>query len=160
MAYSISRVKADDVDQLVRKVEYPAQQENPLTRLMFPRPREQMEQREGEIQWTIDGLLEAVYRGDETLYKACGVDGSPVGLIGWTTSVGVPSEEVNGVDHGGNGPTGMSGVGHGMSVESRSSWCPSSLDVVSWLDVSRQPREERRRILRGCQGKGVCRRST
>lgn len=85
MAFSISPVETEDVDLLVPKVEFPAHQDNPLCRLMFPRSKEQ---REDQIRWTIDGLLETVHQEDEALYKACGEDGSPVGLIGWTTSPG------------------------------------------------------------------------
>lgn len=76
---------------LVRKVEYPTHQNGPLSRLMFPFPsskeEKQWEQREEEIKWTIDGLLQAVHGEDVTLYKPCREDGSPVGLIGWTTNL-------------------------------------------------------------------------
>ena len=41
MAISISPVKAEDVDLLVRKVEYPAHLDGPLYRLMFPLSYEQ-----------------------------------------------------------------------------------------------------------------------
>ncbi|EER38160.1 conserved hypothetical protein [Histoplasma capsulatum H143] len=85
MAFSISPVETEDVDSLARKVEFPAHQANLLYRLMFPRSKEQ---REDQIRWTIDGLPETVHQEDEALYKACGEDGSPVGLLGWTTSPG------------------------------------------------------------------------
>ncbi|KAK2785275.1 hypothetical protein FQN53_007851, partial [Emmonsiellopsis sp. PD_33] len=80
ISISISSVEAQDVDCLVRKVEFPAHQDTLLHRLMFPcstngRQREQRE--EDEIRWTIDRLLETVRRGDEALYKACGEDGLP-----------------------------------------------------------------------------------
>lgn len=49
MAFSISPAKAEDVDLLVRKVDYPAHQDNPLYRLMFPRSKEQWELREDMV---------------------------------------------------------------------------------------------------------------
>lgn len=83
MELSISPVKPEDVDILVHKVDYPAQQDNPLYRLIFPKSKTE-HQREEEIKWTIDGLFETVTGDGEVLYKACTADGSPVGLIGWT----------------------------------------------------------------------------
>lgn len=133
MELSISPVEAEDVDLLVRKVEFPAHQDSPLYRLMFPHSTEQLwEQREDEIRWTIDGLRETVDQKDEALYKACGEDGSPVGLIGWTTSSG------------------------GLARKARNSFTPASLDVASWLCVSRRLREERQRVIQGYAGHGIC----
>lgn len=143
MAISISPVRAEDVDLLVRKVEFPAHQDSPLNLLIFPRSKErQPEQIEDEVRWMIDGLREAVYREDESLYKACGEDGLPVGLIGWTTSSGVP---------------GACAARQGSKVMSTSSCIPSSLDVESWLGVSKTLREERRRVLRDFHDNGVYR---
>lgn len=56
-------VQPADVDLLVRKVGHRGQ-------------------REDEIRWLMNELLETVDRGGETLYKACGEDGLPLGLIG------------------------------------------------------------------------------
>jgi hypothetical protein len=137
MELSISPVEAEDVDLLVRKVEFPAHQDGPLYRLMFPRSTEQLwEQREDEIRWTIDGLLETVDQKDEALYKACGEDGSPVGLIGWTTSSG------------------------GLARKARNSFTPASLDVASWLGISKRLREERKRVIHGYTGNGICRKQS
>ena len=82
MELSISPVQPEDVDLLVRKVEYPAHKNGPLHLLMFPRPKEQelekqRDQKEDEIKWMIDGILDAVCRED-ILYNACGGDGLPV----------------------------------------------------------------------------------
>ncbi|KAK2811983.1 hypothetical protein FQN50_001690 [Emmonsiellopsis sp. PD_5] len=158
MACSISPVEAQDVDLLVRKVEFPAYQDDLLQRLMFPYSKErQQEQREDEIRWTIDGLLETVHQGDEALYKACGEDGSPVGLIGWTTSpgtfakgLGVKSEDCI---HSGRVPVGKSRGRQGA----RNSFTLPSLDVASWLGISKRLREERHRVLQACHGNGICR---
>ncbi|KAJ6120162.1 hypothetical protein N7523_004442 [Penicillium sp. IBT 18751x] len=92
MESSLSLVKYEDVDALVRKVEFPAHLDNPLRRLMFPRSTEQWNPKEDEIKWAIDGIYEAIDRENEMLYKACGGDGLPVGLIGWTTSLDAPSK--------------------------------------------------------------------
>lgn len=132
MAISISRVRAEDVDLLVRKVEYPAHQDNPLYLLMFPRSKErQWEQTKDEIRWTIDGLLETVHREDETLYKACDEDGLPVGLIGWTICPGACAANANGGSCVQNGSTVKPGARQGSKVMNRSSCSPSSLDVKS-----------------------------
>ncbi|EGC44288.1 conserved hypothetical protein [Histoplasma capsulatum var. duboisii H88] len=141
MAFSISPVETEDVDSLARKVEFPAHQGNLLYRLMFPRSKEQ---REDQIRWTIDGLPETVHQEDEALYKACGEDGSPVGLIGWTTSPGAFAK-------------GMSGAKQGPKPKKRNNFNPPSLDVTSWLVISKRLREERQRVLRGCQGNAICR---
>ncbi|KAL2807738.1 hypothetical protein BJX63DRAFT_425153 [Aspergillus granulosus] len=145
MELSISPVETKDVDLLVRKVEFPAHQDNPLYRLMFPRSMEQRwEQREDEIRWTIDGLLETVHQEDETLYKACGEDGSPVGLIGWTTSPGAFAKGMSrDCTHG--GPVVKSGAREVAKLKIRNSFTPPSLDVTS------------QSVIRGCPGNGVCR---
>lgn len=97
MELSISPIQTEDVDLLVRKVEYPTHLDNPLYRLMFPRPKgQQWDQREDKIRWTVDGALETIHREDETLYKACGGDRLPVGLIGWTTSPGAFAKGMDG----------------------------------------------------------------
>ena len=142
---------------LVRKVEYPAHQDNPLYRLMFPQSKgQQWDQREDEIKWMIDGILETVNREDETLYKACGEDGLPAGLIGWTTSPGA-FMDMDGGNGAKNNTIVESEAGQGTRVRSGNSCCPPSLDVVAWLSVSKRLREERRRVLQRYQGNSVCR---
>lgn len=136
MAISISPVRAEDVDLLARKVEFPGHQDSPLYLLTFPHLKErQWEQTEDEIRWTIDGLLETVHREDETLYKACGEDGSPVGLIGWTTSPGAGVASVNGGSSVHNASTIKPKARQWSKAMSRSSYSPSSLDVKSWLAI-------------------------
>lgn len=84
MNFSTSAVKTEDADSIVRKVDYPANQDNPLQQLIFPRTSgQQCEHKEEEIKWMIDGILEAVDREDGPLYKACGnciKDQQPVSL--------------------------------------------------------------------------------
>ncbi|KZF23744.1 hypothetical protein L228DRAFT_246589 [Xylona heveae TC161] len=160
MEFSISPVKTEDVDLLVRKVEFPAHQDNPLYRIMFPRSIEhQWEQREDEIRWMIDGLLEAVHQDDESLYKVCGVNGLPVGLIGWTTSPGAFAKGINGGDCSQTNLTNKSASEQGTREQNQNSWVPPNLDVLSWLSISKKLREERQRVLRSCPSKGICRKS-
>ncbi|KAL4961400.1 GNAT family N-acetyltransferase [Aspergillus stella-maris] len=158
MELSISLVQPEDVDLLVRKVEYHAHQDNPLYRLMFSRPKgQQWEQSEDEIKWTVDGIIETINRQDETLYKACGGDGLPVGLIGWTTSPGVFAKGMDGENCAKNVTINESEAGQGTKVRSGNRWCPPSLDVAAWLSVSKRLREERQRVLQKYQGYPVCR---
>lgn len=158
MACSILPVEAEDVDFLVRKVEFPAHQDNLLYRLMFPRLKDrQWEQKEDEIRWTIDGLLETVYQGDEALYKVCGEDGSPVGLIGWTFSLEAFAKGEKRRNCIRSGPVVRSRRREGGKLKPRSSFTPPSLDVASWLSISKRLREERQRVLRSYQGNRICR---
>jgi hypothetical protein len=131
---------------------------------MFPRPDErQWEQKEDEIRWTIDGLLETVYQDDESLYKACGEDGSPLGLIGWTISPRASVKGVKGVkgvDCVYSGPVAKSRGRQGAKLKNRNSFSPASLDVTSWLGISKRLREERQRVLQSYQDIGICRKSS
>ncbi|KAG5300626.1 NAT_SF acetyltransferase domain-containing protein [Histoplasma ohiense] len=136
------------------KIEFPAHQDNLLYRLIFPRSKEQ---REDQIRWTIDGLLETVHQEDEALYKACGEDGSPVGLIGWTTSPGAFAKGVKRRDHIDSGQVVRSGAKQGPKPKNRNSFNALSLDVTSWLVISKRLKEERQRVLRGRQGNAICR---
>lgn len=149
MGFSISPVETEDIDLLVRKVDVPAHQDGLLYRLMFPHSNHA---KENEILWTIDGLLETVHREDENMFKACGEDGLPVGLIGWTTSPGTFAEGIN--DRHQNSSTVKSGPGH---LKNKNSLTPPSLDVISWRCISKRLREERQRVLRSCQNDGICR---
>lgn len=149
---SMSAAEAEDVDLFARKVEFPACEDNLLYHLMFPRSKErQWEQGEDEIRWTIDGLLETVHREDEVLYKACGEDGSPVRLIGWTTSPGTFAKRAKrgGFIHG--GLIVEPGARQGAVLKTQNSFNPPSLDVTSWLSISKRLREERQRVLQSCQ---------
>jgi hypothetical protein len=156
MGLSISPVETEDVDLLVRKVELPAHQDGPLHRFMFPCPGDQ---KESEIRWMMDGLLETVYRENETLFKACGEEGLSVGLIGWALNSGALSERMNGGNRIQNSPTWESKAKQGKQVKPRDSLIPPSLDVTSWLGISKRLREERQRVLQGPQENEICRKS-
>ncbi|KAJ5677528.1 uncharacterized protein N7477_003161 [Penicillium maclennaniae] len=158
MESSLSPVKPEDVDALVRKVEFPADLDNLLRRLMFPRSTEQWDYKENKIKWAIDGIYEAIDQENEMLYKACGTDGLPVGLIGWTTSLDAPSKKTT---DGENCVLYDSEINIGerrrRKARHRDFWTPPSLDVPSWLDVSRLLRAERQRVLQNWHGNGICR---
>ncbi|EFR01222.1 hypothetical protein MGYG_04226 [Nannizzia gypsea CBS 118893] len=138
MAISISPVQPGDVDFLTRKVEYPAHLDGPLYRVMFPHSQKlRWEEEEDEIRWTADAILEAIHREDEVLYKACGDDGLPVGLIGWTTSAGASAEFIQ----------GGRAVKPGVRKKRAGTAPPSTLDMNTLLAISKRLREERRRVL-------------
>lgn len=157
MKLSISPVQADDVDVLVRKVELPAHHDGPLYRSMFPLSTgQQLDEREAEIRWTADGLLQAVHQQDEILYKACGEDGLPVGFIGWTGSTGISTKTVDGSESIQDYARGRLGDEVDMKKKVR---IPPSLDVSSWRDISKRLREERQRVLEAYRGNRICRKS-
>lgn len=155
MTFQISPVGVDDVDQLARKVDYPAHRDGPLSRLIFPPPRNE----EDEIRWTAQVLLQAVHNRDEMLYKACGPDGSLAGFIGWTTSPGVSSGTMA-VNSTRDNTTGQDKAKRGSNTRGNNTWLPASLDVVSWVDVSRDLRDERQRVLQRYKDEGICRMSS
>lgn len=65
---------------------------------MFPYLiRQQWDYSEDEIRRAIDDMYEAIDRENDIIYEACGADGLPVGLIGWTTSsLSFPNGMMNG----------------------------------------------------------------
>jgi hypothetical protein len=141
MKLSISPVQADDVDVLVRKVELPAHQDGPLHRLMFPLSTgQQLDEREAEIIWTADGFRQAVQQQDEILYKSCGEDELPVGLIGWTVSPDASTKTIDGSESIQDYARGRLGDEVDMKKKVQ---IPPSLDVSSWRDISKRLREER-----------------
>lgn len=155
MTLLISPVEPEDVDLLVRKVEFPAHQNGLLYRFMFPLSmKEHSKQREDEIiedeiRWTTDGLLETIYQESEVLYKACGDDGSPVGLIGWTSSPEGHTKRLKSMECMHNGCSVKSGAKQDAKLQKKNTHITSSLDITSWLGISGWLRAERTRVL-GC----------
>jgi hypothetical protein len=91
---------------------------------MFPYSiRQQWDHSEDGITREIDGMYEAIDRENDIIYKACGADGLPVGLIGWTTnSRSFPNGMMN----------GEKSIPDGLVIRSEkyhNSWTPHSLDV-------------------------------
>jgi hypothetical protein len=158
MTFSIHPVDMSDVDALIRQVEYPAHQNNPLHLLMFPGSDKQDEQREEEIQWMIDGLRQTIPEANTTLHKACKEDGFPIGLIGWIAEqkiVRIVEKNEDGIII----PPAELRPKNVRMKKQPDTRCPTTMDVESWLRVSKQLREERQRALRQCRGNGVCRKS-
>ncbi|KAL1867182.1 hypothetical protein Plec18167_008723 [Paecilomyces lecythidis] len=160
MAFSLGPVNAHDVNALVREVEYPAHQNNPLYLIMFPRAAKHDEEREQEIKWMIEGLSRTVLKNnDETLRKACAASGLLVGFIGWVidTSKYVDTskrKENTAIAHQVN----FASKHDAPREKNRNSWCPATMDAEGWLRVSKQLREERQRVLQQCNvDNGVCR---
>ncbi|KAF7629573.1 hypothetical protein AFLA_013287 [Aspergillus flavus NRRL3357] len=159
MAFPLSPVEIEDVDALVRNVEYPAHLHGPLRRLMLAHSAEQQwKYREDEIRWVTEGIYQALDLQDEILYKACGADGQPVGIIGWTTSSHPFSK---GMKYGEQciqeGPIIKCEERQGRRTRHHNSWTPPSLDVSSWRNVSKMLRKERQRVLQGWKGNGIYR---
>lgn len=157
IAFPLSPVEIEDVDALVRNVEFPAQLHSPLRRLMFPHSEEQQwKYREDEIRWVTEGIYQALDLQDEILYKACGADGQPVGIIGWTTSSHFFSK---GMKYGEQciqeGPIIKCEERQGRRMRHHNSWTPPSLDVSSWRNISKMPRKKRQRVLQGWKGNGI-----
>lgn len=158
MAFSLSPVKSEDVSVLVRRVEFPAHLDSPLRRFMFPLSTEQQwDCNEDEIKWAIDGIHEAICRENESLYKACGADGLPVGLIGWTTCSGVFSKGmINGQNFIQDDSIINSEERQSRKMGHHDSWTPPSLDVPSWLGISKLLRAERQRVFQKWHDNEIC----
>jgi hypothetical protein len=183
MAFSLSSVVATtDPDPLVRKVEYPANRDNPLYRLMFPNSKSEIqedERREEEvIRWMVDGLIEILLSSSngqrEKLCKACrGEDGTPVGLVGWIVGQG-PGQASTGThkstDNGEQqqqskarkekevcGADNKIKIKKKLEVRGDNTWCPTTMDVASWLCVSAKLRKERERVLQNYGSSNICR---
>ncbi|KAJ9245751.1 hypothetical protein DTO271D3_4073 [Paecilomyces variotii] len=139
MKFTLSPVNADDAESLVRKCDFPAMRDNPLHLLMFPHSCEEME--EEEIKWTIEGLEKTLQTRSAGFRKVCLEDGTPVGFAGWsleqttqegkTTNIGAVSEERE----------------EPNKCPRRDYWHPSTLDVKTWVGVSRMFRNEKKRVL-------------
>lgn len=91
------------------------------------------------------------------LYKGYGADGLPIGLIGWTTSSGAFSKGImkreNCVQ---DDPKIKFEERQRRKMRQHDSWTPPSLDVPSWLGISKLLRAKRQRILQKCHGNGIC----
>lgn len=106
-------------------------QDNSLHLAMFPHSRP--ETWEDEIQWMASNLRRTLETESWNFRKICIEDGIPVGFIGWTIH---DSRNV-----GNNSQRGRGEVIPG----------PETLNVDTWLEVSRLLRAERHRVLDGCE---------
>jgi hypothetical protein len=160
MPFFLSLVLASDADTLVRKVEYPANQDNPLYCLMFPSsdiPKRE-EQLEAEIRWIIESLTEALSKQSNNLRKACREDGRPVGIIEWVIGHTTATRNIGGKqsDESKNTADGAQ-AGEPRKQSKGSSWFPETLDVATWFHVSDKLRKERERVLQNHDPTNTCR---
>lgn len=131
-----------DAENIVRQVDFPAMRNGPLYRLMFSADVTQAQQTE-IIQWYVDGLRDALRQDANTFLQVCGSDGAPVGFCGWTMEYRAQSTE---------NPQKV------PEVRQEKHTVPEALDLPVWLEVSKDLRKERERVLKGLSV--VCREYT
>jgi hypothetical protein len=159
MPFLLSPVLAPDAEMIIRKVDYPAHQDTPLYRIMFPcsNTSKQEEQLEEEIRWMVDGIIDTINNQSSNLLKVCTEDGTPVGVVKWvmgqttaTHNGGKQSTKME--DSAGNDQVKRAGV---LSTSGR--WHPGTLDLDAWLDVSSKLRKERESVLQSHDDSNICR---
>jgi len=130
MQYQLSDVYFNDIDKLVRYCEFPAMEQNPLQRIMFPNANPSPEEKEEQIKWTVEGLQESSENQSSYFHKVT-VVGSDcfAGFAVWT------------LESKGEGTTQK--VAHKRNM----SWIPASLDIKALNQVSQRLREERMKVL-------------
>jgi hypothetical protein len=134
MLFNISTARADEADILIRQYEFPAMAGNPLPKIMFPHSGQATEKElEEEISWTAQSLQRDIESGTMEIRTVCLADGLPVGFAIWTLDQTPNKQELK--DKADNNP------------ERRNCECPSTLDVQSWIRVSRLLKAERTRVL-------------
>lgn len=124
----LAHIDYSDIDSLVRDIDFPAMQDGPLYRIMFPADLQE-EQRNEIIKWYTISMQRA-YSGGTSFYKACKDDGMVVGFAGWVLEK--PSRNI--------------------STEKKSKegdYLPQALNVTAWQDASKVLMRERRRVLEG-----------
>lgn len=136
--FELVAVSPNDAESLVRHVDYPAMQDGPLYRLMFPRVTSESE-RESIIQLFIDGLKKAIQEEPGHFCQIRTSDGTPVAFSGWTLDQAHPAPE----------PV------HPPQPQGKRMLLPACLNVRAWQRASDDLRAERRRILAGFQN--ICR---
>jgi len=114
MSYRLSEVSPGDVDMLVRRCNIPAMQQNPLTKIMFPKANSDSgEEQEAKIRWTIESLRRDL-ENESCYFRKVTIDGRCVVFALWSLEFG--SE-------------GMKQKAAVSSEKKRESWVPASLDV-------------------------------
>lgn len=148
MTGNISEISAADAERIIRTVDYPAIQDSPLFRLTFPSHATTTEAQQNEIiQWYTEGLKNALKCKTYKLIQICALDGTPLGLCGWTTEQRRQQQQ----QQQQRMPTNTSPAQLGRKP-------PSLLEVLdfpAWVSVSNALRSERERILSGVDH--VCR---
>lgn len=140
MSFTLLPALPSDAEALVRYCDYPAMRDNPLRLCMFPRSRTSLP--EEERKWLADVLKKSLASPRMVFRKVCTKDGQPVGFAGWTIPYSTSESHVK--SDGGGDKQGNRGEQRGHRNE-----LPRSLDVETWMEVSKKRLEERRRVLRG-----------
>ena len=127
----VTAVTIGDAEQLVREVDFPAMQDGPLFRVMFPKQAVTEEEQNEIINWYCDGLKEAIDRENEHFLQIRDGRGSPVGFCGWTVDCGQAIRE--------------------RRPRRKNNPCPipKNLDLSSWDRISTDLRIERYQRLGG-----------
>ncbi|KAL6698285.1 hypothetical protein J3F84DRAFT_367071 [Trichoderma pleuroticola] len=142
MTLIITPMNVLDAELVVQKIDYPAMQQGPLYRLMFPSWTHMTEAQQNEIvQWYTEGSRDALKQQKDKFLQICAVDGTPLGFCGWVMDCRRPSmtRTATAIQHG---------QAHRLPL-------PEVLDHVAWASVSRDLRRERERVLAGLDQ--VCR---
>jgi hypothetical protein len=124
----LSHVSYSDINSLVRDIDFPAIQDGPLYRVMFPEILDD-EQCNEVIDWYTINMQRAFSSGT-TFCKACTDDGEAIGFAGWVWIEKLPHNSA------------QKRVGENVHV-------PHTLDVNAWQNVSQGLMKERRRVLEG-----------
>ncbi|KAJ9299330.1 hypothetical protein DTO271G3_2952 [Paecilomyces variotii] len=106
---------------------------------MFPQSSE--DTAEEEIRWTIEGLRETLQTRSAGFRKVCLADGTPVGFAGWSL------EQTTGESSTSDSGDDLKERKQRNNHPRPNYWHPSTLDVKSWVDVSKIFRKERERVL-------------
>ncbi|KAI1133669.1 hypothetical protein F5Y10DRAFT_228312 [Nemania abortiva] len=142
MDTSMRPIDVSDAERIVREIDFPANQNGPLHRLMFPASAEFTEtQRDEVIRWRSEDLRDAIRHQTTSFLQICAPDGSPLGFCGWVVEGGRRA-----AGEGRAKPTGLESVDT-QSNRHEAPCLPEVLDVAAWSSISQQLREERQRVL-------------
>jgi hypothetical protein len=109
---------------------------------MFPQSDKLTDtQKEEMIRWYVEMIKDAVEERRESHLKACTVDGTPVGFCGWTIIERNRDHHVDAIDCPANEQPKK-------EKRKKVSWQPETLDIDSWIAVSKALRTERERVLK------------
>jgi hypothetical protein len=148
MSFTLSEVEVSDAESIARHVDVPANQNGPLYQTMFPLSNKITATQEEEIiRWYIEMLEDAFQERWESHLKACTVDGTPIGFCGWTIIERDRENQVDASDGQANEQP--------REAKRKASWEPETLDIDSWIAVSKALRTERERVLKDLDN--ICR---
>lgn len=149
MSFTLSEVDISDAESITWDVKVPAMQNGPLYRTMFPRSDTiTATQREEIIRWYVEMLEDAFQDRWESFLKACTVDGTPAGFCGWAIIERTHEHQDDANDAQANEQPKEEKL-------KKATWVPETLDIDSWITVSKALRSERERVLKDLDN--ICR---